>query len=73
MCTLPRRQRTPFQIAELVEYELRMAAHARELAVVGGAHTISTDEDSIRIGISIGSVHKLICKSALPATQLMQF
>jgi hypothetical protein len=33
--------------------------------------TISADEAAMRLGICIGSVHKLIRKGVLPATQLM--
>lgn len=36
------------------------------------AETISPDAAAIRLGICVGSVHKLIRKGALPATQLMQ-
>jgi hypothetical protein len=34
--------------------------------------TISADAAAIRLGICVGSVHKLIRKGVLPATQLMQ-
>jgi hypothetical protein len=36
------------------------------------AETISADAAAIRLGICVGSVHKLIRKRVLPATQLMQ-
>src|ERR1700756_4609053 len=36
-----------------------------------GAETISPDAPATRLGICIGSVHKLIRKSVLPAAQLM--
>jgi hypothetical protein len=36
------------------------------------AETISADAAAIRLGICVGSVHKLIRKGVLPATQLMQ-
>ena len=36
------------------------------------ADTISADAAAIRLGICVGSVHKLIRKGVLPATQLMQ-
>jgi len=34
--------------------------------------TISADAAAVRLGICVGSVHKLIRKGVLPATQLMQ-
>ena len=34
--------------------------------------TISADAAAIRLGICVGSVHRLIRKGVLPATQLMQ-
>jgi hypothetical protein len=34
--------------------------------------TISADAAAIRLGICVGSVHKLIREGVLPATQLMQ-
>jgi hypothetical protein len=34
--------------------------------------TISADAAAIRLGICVGSVHRLIHKGVLPATQLMQ-
>lgn len=36
-----------------------------------GAETISVDETAHRLGICVGSVHRLIREGALPATQLM--
>jgi hypothetical protein len=36
------------------------------------AETISADAAAIRLGICVGSVHKLIREGVLPATQLMQ-
>jgi hypothetical protein len=36
------------------------------------AETISADAAAIRLGICVGSLHKLIRKGGLPATQLMQ-
>ena len=36
-----------------------------------GPKSISTDEAANRLGISIGSIHRLIREGKLPATQLM--
>ena len=59
---------TTVRVRELRE-RLRIAAFDPALP---RAETISADAAARRLGICIGSVHRLIRKGVLPATQLMQ-
>lgn len=53
------------------EWSPSLIAVTARIPTAARAETVSADDAAVRLGICVGSIHKLIRKGALPGTQLM--